>query len=123
MQRYAHLPNVTVIDKRNGGKAASLNTGIRYAHGEILFFVDADGIFTGRTIREMLKGFDSEKVGAVCGNDEPINLDRPQTHLAALLTHVGTGFVRRALASINCLPIISGNLGAFRRSVLEQTGF
>jgi cellulose synthase/poly-beta-1,6-N-acetylglucosamine synthase-like glycosyltransferase len=39
----------------------------------------------------------------------------------SIQTHVGTGFVRRALAVINCLPIVSGNVGAFRRSVLEQT--
>jgi cellulose synthase/poly-beta-1,6-N-acetylglucosamine synthase-like glycosyltransferase len=36
-----------------------------------------------------------------------------------LQTHVGTGFVRRALAEINCLPIVSGNCGAFRRKVLS----
>jgi biofilm PGA synthesis N-glycosyltransferase PgaC len=122
MQRYAHMPHVTVIGKANGGKASALNAGIQVAAGEILFFVDADGIFMSTTITEMLKGFDDAKVGAVCGNDEPVNVDRPQTHLAALLTHVGTGFVRRALAMINCLPIVSGNLGAFRRSVIDQIG-
>jgi cellulose synthase/poly-beta-1,6-N-acetylglucosamine synthase-like glycosyltransferase len=62
------------------------------------------------------------RVGAVCGNDSPVNLDRLQTRLANLQTHVGTGFVRRALATIDCLPIVSGNVGAFRRSVLEITG-
>lgn len=123
MQRYARLPTVTVIGKANGGKASALNAGIRVAQGEILCFVDADGIFMPQTIHELLLGFDHERVGAVCGNDEPVNIDRPQTHLAAVLTHVGTGFVRRALASINCLPIVSGNLGAFRRSVLEKIGF
>jgi biofilm PGA synthesis N-glycosyltransferase PgaC len=123
MQRYAHLPNVIVMGKHNGGKAAALNCGIQYARGEILFFVDSDGIFAESTIREMLKGFDSLKVGAVCGSDEPVNLDRPQLHLAALCQHVGTGFVRRALAAINCLPIVSGNIGAFRRSVLLKTGY
>jgi biofilm PGA synthesis N-glycosyltransferase PgaC len=29
--------------------------------------------------------------------------------------------VRRALSELNCLPIVSGNIGAFRRSVLDQT--
>lgn len=122
MRRYAHLSQVTVIAKANGGKASALNAGIQVAAGEILFFVDADGIFMPTTITEMLKGFDDPRVGAVCGNDEPVNVDHPQTHLAALLTHVGTGFVRRALAIMNCLPIVSGNLGAFRRSVLDQIG-
>jgi cellulose synthase/poly-beta-1,6-N-acetylglucosamine synthase-like glycosyltransferase len=58
-------------------------------------------------------------VGAVCGNDAPVNLDTPLTKLYCLQTHVGTGFVRRALAQINCLPIVSGNCGAFRRAVLS----
>jgi len=122
MQRYKHTPGVTIIAQPNGGKAAALNAGLACAQGEIIFFVDADGVFAPNTISEMLKGFEDKRVGAVCGNDSPINPDRLQTRLANLQTHVGTGFVRRALAMINCLPIVSGNIGAFRRSVLEKTG-
>ena len=119
MRRYENPPQVQVIAQPNSGKAAALNHGFQLAKGEILFFVDADGIFTRSTIHEMLYGFTSAKVGAVCGNDAPVNLDRLLTQLMALQTHVGTGFVRRALAQINCLPIVSGNIGAFRRSALD----
>lgn len=121
MCRYEGLPNVTVIAQSNGGKAAALNAGIARATGEVLFFVDADGIFSSGTIRGMLSGFETADVGAVCGNDEPVNLDRVQTRLLALLTH-GTAFVRRALTRINCLAIVSGNLGAYRRHVIEEIG-
>jgi len=121
MKQYHDPPNVLALTKPNGGKASALNLGYRYSRGEILLFVDADGIFTPTTIQEMLALFTSEKVGAVCGNDAPVNLDRPLTQLMCLQTHVGTGFVRRALAQINCLPIVSGNNGAFRRSVLDIT--
>jgi biofilm PGA synthesis N-glycosyltransferase PgaC len=122
MHSFAIDPRVQVIGKPNGGKASALNAGIAAARGEILFFVDADGLFTPSAIREMLNGFTSEKIGAVCGNDAPVNLDRIQTRLACIQTHVGTGFVRRALALVNCLPIVSGNIGAFRRNVIEKTG-
>lgn len=121
MKRFHALPRVLALSKPNGGKASALNLGYRHSKGEILMFVDADGIFTQNTIEEMLALFSSEKVGAVCGNDSPVNLDRLLTRLMCLQTHVGTGFVRRALAQINCLPIVSGNIGAFRRSVLEKT--
>jgi len=120
MKQYQHPPRVTALTKPNGGKASALNLGYSHSKGEILMFVDADGIFTPSTIQEMLALFTSEKVGAVCGNDAPVNLDRPLTQLMCLQTHVGTGFVRRALAQLNCLPIVSGNIGAFRRSVLEK---
>jgi poly-beta-1,6-N-acetyl-D-glucosamine synthase len=121
MRNFEKHPKVTVIGQANGGKASALNHGFQRSKGEVIFFVDADGIFIPTTIREMLFGFNTARVGAVCGNDAPVNLDRPLTRLMALQTHVGTGFVRRALAEINCLPIVSGNIGAFRRSVLERT--
>ncbi len=119
MRSYEDQPGVHVISQANNGKASALNRGFQQSEGEILFFVDADGIFTPSTIPEMLKAFTSEKVGAVCGNDYPVNLNTPLTQLFCLQTHVGTGFVRRALAEINCLPIVSGNCGAFRRSALS----
>jgi len=122
MQRFCDYENVVIIDKPNGGKASALNAGLARARGEFVFCVDADGIFTPNTIHAMLRAFDSPYVGAVCGSDEPVNLDRPQTHLAAIQAHVGTGFVRRALSLIGCLPIVSGNIGAFRRSALARTG-
>ncbi len=122
MRQYEHLPRVRVVAKANGGKAAALNAGYAMARGEVLLFVDADGIFTPTTIGEMLAAFTDARVGAVCGNDAPVNLNLSLTRLMCLQTHVGTGLVRRALAELNCLPIISGNSGAFRRSVLEQTG-
>lgn len=122
MQKFATHGRVRIIDKSNGGKASALNAGIRQARGNILFFVDADGIFCPNTIVEMLRGFRDPRVGAVCGSDAPVNLDRWLPRLLAIQTHVTTGFVRRALSAVNCLPIVSGNIGAFRRDVLRETG-
>ncbi|GAB4449678.1 MAG: glycosyltransferase family 2 protein [Anaerolineales bacterium] len=122
MQKFAGHPAVQIIDKPNGGKASALNEGIKHAKGDIIFFVDADGIFRKDTIHEMLRGFHSPEVGAVCGNDSPVNLDRLQTRLLAIQTHVTTGLARRALATMNCLLIVSGNIGAFRRTVIEKIG-
>ncbi|WP_326561481.1 glycosyltransferase [Micromonospora sp. NBC_01796] len=121
MRQFAYHPDVMVLTQRNGGKAAALNTGIRLARGEICCFVDADGVFTADTISQLLLGFDSATVGGVCGNDEPVNLDRHQTRLLALLTHA-TALVRRALAQVGCLTIVSGNCGAFRRRVVQEVG-
>jgi cellulose synthase/poly-beta-1,6-N-acetylglucosamine synthase-like glycosyltransferase len=113
---------VTILSRKNGGKASALNAGLAVAAGEIILFVDADGIFETNTIARLLLAFEGKDVGAVCGSDSPANLDRLLTRLANLQTHVGTGFARRALSVINCLPVVSGNLGAFRRSALEKTG-
>jgi cellulose synthase/poly-beta-1,6-N-acetylglucosamine synthase-like glycosyltransferase len=121
IKKKTQLTLIKAISQANAGKAAALNRGVLESHGELLFFVDADGMFTRRTIPEMLKQFTSPKVGGVCGNDSPVNLNRLQTRLICLQTHVSTSFVRRALAEINCLPIISGNIGVFRRIALKAT--
>lgn len=113
---------VQACTQPNQGKGAALNTGAKLATGDVLLFVDADGIFTANTVEEMLRGFDHPKVGAVCGDDRPVNLDRVQTRFLTVISHVGTGLVRRALHMLRCLPIVSGNIGAFRREALNRTG-
>ncbi|MFK0005290.1 glycosyltransferase [Paenarthrobacter sp. NPDC090522] len=113
---------VRFISRANAGKGAALNTGIKAAQGDILMFVDADGIFAPDTMLHMLAGFDHPKVGAVCGDDRPVNLNRVQTMMLAVLSHVGTGLVRRALSLMHCLPIVSGNIGAFRADLVRSVG-
>ncbi|WP_265445790.1 glycosyltransferase [Flexivirga meconopsidis] len=118
----AQHPRVRAISQANAGKGAALNAGIAASAGDVLMFVDADGIFATDTVRRMLAAFVSPTVGAVCGDDRPVNLDRTQTHLLAILNHAGTGMVRRALHLMGCLPIVSGNIGAFPRHVIEEVG-
>ncbi len=118
-QLAARHENVRAYLKPNGGKGSALNYGTERATGEILLYVDADGIFTEDTIPEMLIAFSNEKIGAICGNDSPVNLDRIQTRFLSLVSHVGTGFVRRAMHMLRCVPVISGNCGAFRASALK----
>jgi poly-beta-1,6-N-acetyl-D-glucosamine synthase len=114
--------SVTFVHQENAGKGAALNRGIGHARGDVFLFVDADGVFAPDTVRLMVDGFSSAAVGAVCGDDRPVNLDRVLTRLLAMISHVGTGLVRRSLTMLRCMPIVSGNVGAFRRDVLDRTG-
>lgn len=108
--------------QRNAGKGAALNTGFERSTGEIVMFVDADGVFTADTIPQALRAFTHERVSAVCGDDRPVNLDTIQTRFLAYISHVGTGLVRRALHVLGCVPVVSGNNGAFRRSAIVEVG-
>ena len=115
-------PVVQAVSQVNGGKGAALNHGIALAHGSVLVFVDADGIFAPTTIPYLLRALSHPPVGAVCGDDRPVNLDRVQTRMLSVISHVGTGLVRRALSVLHCLPIVSGNIGAFRADLVRQIG-
>ncbi|MGB8931594.1 MAG: glycosyltransferase, partial [Anaeromyxobacteraceae bacterium] len=118
----ADAGRIRLIRQENGGKASALNAGIAAATGEVVLYTDADSVFLPDTIPLTVRWFGDPRVDAVCGNDAPL---RPGTALQKLMvvtTHIGTGFVRRALSIIGSLPIISGNLGAIRRSVLAEIG-
>jgi cellulose synthase/poly-beta-1,6-N-acetylglucosamine synthase-like glycosyltransferase len=118
----ADAGRIVLVRQENAGKAAALNTGIARSTGAVVLYTDADSVFLPDTVHKMARWFGDPRVDAVCGNDAPL---RPRTALQKVLvvtTHIGTGFVRRALSVINCLPIISGNLGAIRRRVLDEIG-
>ncbi|WP_346925662.1 glycosyltransferase family 2 protein [uncultured Arthrobacter sp.] len=115
-------PRIKVLTQTNAGKAAALNLGIRNAAGDVLMFVDADGIFSRHTVEEMLQGFEDGRTGAVCGDDRPVNLNRAQTRMLPFISHIGAGMVRRALSMMGCLPAVSGNIVAFPRKVVEEVG-
>ncbi|MCP3676136.1 MAG: glycosyltransferase [Deltaproteobacteria bacterium] len=113
---------IIYISKPNGGKASALNRGIEAATGEIVLFTDADSLFLLRTIRQMVRWFGDTSIDAVCGNDMPLHPASPIQKFLAITTHIGTGFVRRALSVMRCLPIITGNLGAIRTAALREIG-
>lgn len=116
------FPQIRMIRQANAGKGAALNHGASVSSGEVLVFVDADSQFQEDTLQRMLEGFDDGDVGAVCGDDRPVNLDRVLTRLLTVISHIGTGLVRRSLSLLGVLPIVSGNSGAFRRDVFEEIG-
>jgi len=113
---------IRLIRQQNAGKATALNKGIAAATGEVVLYTDADSLFLRDTVAKMVRWFADPGIDAVCGNDMPLRARTGLQKLLAVTTHIGTGFVRRALSVIGCLPIISGNLGAVRRRVLDEIG-
>jgi len=115
---------VRYIRQCNAGKATALNRGAAVSSGEVILFTDADSIFLADTVGNMVRWFADPTIDAVCGNDIPLNTRTPLQKVLAVTSHIGTGFVRRALSMLGVLPIISGNLGAVRASVFcELRGF
>lgn len=111
---------IRYIKKPNGGKASALNMGIEAASGEVVLFTDADSLFLPDTVTKMVRWFGDPSIDAVCGNDAPLHPTSPIQKFLTVTTHIGTGFVRRALSFLHCLPIITGNLGAVRTRVLKE---
>ena len=111
---------IVYIRRPNGGKASALNRGILEASGDVIVFTDADSFFGPDTLRNLARWFTDGTVDAVSGNDEPMHPVAALQKLLVLTTHIGSGFVRRALSVLRVLPVISGNIGAVRKDILEK---
>ena len=119
---FGENPRVSVFTKPNGGKAEALNFGWSKAKGEIIIALDADTLFTPQTISALAHRFADEHIGAIAGNAKVGNRINIVTKWQALEYVTSQNFDRRAFASLNCITVVPGSVGAWRRSVLEETG-
>ena len=58
-------PKVRVLNKKNSGKADSLNRALKIAKGELIAVIDADSYPDSNALSVMAGYFDDEKTGAV----------------------------------------------------------
>jgi peptidoglycan-N-acetylglucosamine deacetylase len=113
---------VTLFTLENAGKSAALNFGVNQAKGEIVVALDADTLFAPQTIRALARRFYNPKVGAVAGNAKVGNRINLITRWQALEYITSQNMDRRAFASLNCITVVPGAVGAWRADLLKQVG-
>lgn len=121
-EKFSDNSQVRIFHLKNSGKSAALNYGWRRARGEIIIALDADTIFLPNTISGLVHRFADERVGAVAGNAKVGNRINIVTKWQALEYITAQNMDRRAFSSLNCVMIVPGAVGAWRRKVLEETG-
>jgi len=115
----ARLKLLTVA---NAGKASALNTGLTHAKGSVVVALDADTLFGPQTIGVLAHRFHNPKLGAIAGNAKVGNRVNIVTRWQALEYITSQNMDRRAFASLNCITVVPGAVGAWRRDLLEQVG-
>jgi peptidoglycan-N-acetylglucosamine deacetylase len=121
-ERFSGHSRVRLFTEKNGGKAEALNFGLSYARGEIIVALDADTIFERETIGALAHRFQDPSVGAVAGNAKVGNRINVITRLQALEYITSQNMDRRAFASLNCITVVPGAVGAWRRELVERAG-
>jgi cellulose synthase/poly-beta-1,6-N-acetylglucosamine synthase-like glycosyltransferase/peptidoglycan/xylan/chitin deacetylase (PgdA/CDA1 family)/spore germination protein YaaH len=122
LETFGSEAKVQVFTKENGGKAEALNFGWQAAKGDVIIALDADTLFQTQTISALAHRFADKTMGAVAGNAKVGNRINVVTKWQALEYVTSQNFDRRAFASLNCITVVPGSVGAWRRSVLEEAG-
>jgi peptidoglycan-N-acetylglucosamine deacetylase len=121
-ERFADEPRVRLFIKENAGKAEALNLGLRVSKGEIIVALDADTIFPPETVGALVGRFRDPRIGAVAGNAKVGNRVNIITRWQALEYITAQNMDRRAFASLNCITVVPGAVGAWRRELVERAG-
>lgn len=124
-------PNFYVVDKFNGGKADSLNTGIFFSNYDVVITLDADSVLEKKSLTIINNAFSDEKVIAAGGVVHVIQsyfsfigggFSKMLIKLQSLDYIRGFYIYKAALAGEDALAIISGAFGIFRKSVIQEVG-
>jgi cellulose synthase/poly-beta-1,6-N-acetylglucosamine synthase-like glycosyltransferase/spore germination protein YaaH/peptidoglycan/xylan/chitin deacetylase (PgdA/CDA1 family) len=113
---------VKVYTKPNGGKASALNYGIELATGKYLVCIDADTQLHTNAVSQMMKYFVNDRVGAVAGNVKVGNEKNLLTHWQSIEYTTAQNFDRRAFDYLNCITVVPGAIGAFRKDAIAKAG-
>ncbi|RST74209.1 glycosyltransferase [Siminovitchia acidinfaciens] len=122
-REYEANKKVLLYHKKNGGKASAINLGIRKAKGDILVAIDADTIVPPDTISKLIRHFADENIAAVSGNVRVGNKKNLLTTWQHIEYVTGFNLEKRGFATLNCVPVVPGALGAWRKQVVKELGY
>ncbi len=119
---FAGDDRVRLYTRPNGGKAAALSFGVAHTDAEIVIALDADTVFTRNTITKLVRHFTDPRIGAVAGNAKVGNRINLLTRWQALEYITSQNLDRRAFDVLNCVTVVPGAVGAWRRELVEKAG-
>ena len=119
---FKDTTNVKVYTKENGGKASALNVGIAKADSEFVVCIDADTQLKIDAISKLMQKFTSEKIAAVAGNVKVGNEINMITKWQSIEYITSQNFDRRAFDLLDCITVVPGAIGAFRKAAVIEAG-
>lgn len=121
-EKFSGDARVRLFTTTNIGKSGALNLGLRHAKGSVVIALDADTLFAPQTIGSLAQRFYDPRLGALAGNAKVGNRINIVTRWQALEYITSQNMDRRAFASLNCITVVPGAVGAWRRDLLSEIG-
>ena len=112
---------VRIIDKKNSGKADSLNQAIKIAKGELIAVADADSYPDKDSLKKMVGYFEDEKVGAVTSR---VLVKNKEGFLGKFqdIDYRVIAWSRKILDYVDSVYVTNGPLSVYRASILKKVG-
>ena len=112
---------VKVFNKKNSGKADSLNQALKIAKGELIAVVDADSYPDRNALSSMVGYFNDKKTGAVTTRILVRNRNNFIRKMQAVEYKI-IAFTRKLLGFLDAIYVTPGPMALYNKSVLLQIG-
>jgi cellulose synthase/poly-beta-1,6-N-acetylglucosamine synthase-like glycosyltransferase/peptidoglycan/xylan/chitin deacetylase (PgdA/CDA1 family)/spore germination protein YaaH len=122
VEKSGDEPRIRVFTKSNSGKAQTTNYGILQTQAEIIVSLDADTILRPNAIANLVRHFADPQIGAIAGNVKVGNRINILTYWQALEYITSQNLERRAFGLLNCISVVPGAIGAWRRELIVKAG-
>jgi len=119
---FGHDPRVRVLTKPNGGKASALNYGISQSDAEYVVCIDADTQLKHDAVSHLMTHFADENTAAVAGNVKVGNEKGLITGWQSIEYTTSQNFDRRAFDLLNCITVVPGAIGVFKKKAIIEAG-
>jgi cellulose synthase/poly-beta-1,6-N-acetylglucosamine synthase-like glycosyltransferase/peptidoglycan/xylan/chitin deacetylase (PgdA/CDA1 family) len=115
-------PQVTILDKINGGKASALNYGIAVTNANYVVCIDADTKLKADAVTKLMMHFNDPSIGAVAGNVKVGNEVNLITRWQSIEYTTSQNIDRKAFGYFNAITVVPGAIGAFSKTAIEEAG-
>jgi cellulose synthase/poly-beta-1,6-N-acetylglucosamine synthase-like glycosyltransferase len=113
--------NVRLISKKNGGKGAALNDGLRASKGEFFICLDADSVVTKDALLKIIPHFTEDNIAVVL---PLLKVEKPKNIWQKMqwLEYIVNMFYKKLMGRLNCVHVSPGPFSVYRKSILKKVG-
>jgi len=112
--------NVEVIGKKNEGKAAAVNYGIKIVKTDLIATLDADTLIQPDLLKKTISYFANSNIKAVTSRQKPINTENFLCKIQEL-EYTMVAFFRKMMSFMHSLAV-APNFTVYRREVFLKYG-
>jgi len=121
LSKYAAEGKIKLVRQpQRLGKSSAINFGLEACDSDIIVMTDADARLDNDSVKEMVRNFADETVGAVVGNVTLIPGDSVTSRMNHLFYKLFRQKLREWESRVDSASFWSGELCAFRKSIIEK---
>jgi len=109
-----------IAQPKREGKASGINFGMKHASGEIIMITDANAMLSKNAVKNIVRHFDDQKVGGVCGRFEARDIKGTSVGAGGEMYWKIEQMLRRGESNLDSCIHMSGEITAVRKDLLKE---